>query len=631
MSDYADVLYLAGKIQEPTEATLPQHVSGKLRLLEIYKCLQGEGILTGSPSVLIRFAGCSVSCHWSTPGTERVLMADGTMRPAAEIVKGMLIASYAAKSEGVKATLVTDVVAHNSPVIQITTDSGRTLKCTPEHKLHVYNPASASKMSFRDASKCLGYWVRVVDSFREEHEFFSDDYKLGYLQGAYVGDGSSWHKPNTDIVHMRWGVCDLDFITRIADFWNSYGYNISITNTGITPASNLVPNGGTKDTYKISTSVTPSHPLYAVLGAPENLEQARGFVAGFFDAEGEHVRGRKGFNNQIILYQKDIKTLTRVQNMLEDFDFTTHIEEVDNESVTCGRLHVNGGKPEMHRFFRTFSPAIARKYPDFSNYKQLHKEQICKIEELSEQAVYSIMTGQGNYFVQGILSDNCDTKFSWAGNNNRNLRSPESIVQEVIELTRFGTINDIIISGGEPIEQPQEELAALIEALTLQGMRITIETSGVVLPSARLLSIPDILWSIAPKLKSAKTNYETTNIDLWILLQELYGLYIQFKFVVAPETEEFKADCDQLYEMFSNLSDESTTGGSIVVILQACTPYSHSLEDDKALLIKRVQMLEQMVLEEVPAAFIRAITNKNLPLYVRYQNHFVIHGHRRGV
>lgn len=246
-----------------------------------------------------------------------------------------------------------------------------------------------------------------------------------------------------------------------------------------------------------------------------------------------------------------------------------------------------------------------------------------------------ILTGSPSVLIRfagcSISCNWCDTKFSWAGNNNRNLRSPESIVQEVIELTRFGTINDIIISGGEPIEQPQEELATLIEALTLLGMRITIETSGVVLPSARLLAIPDILWSIAPKLQSAKTNYETPNIGLWILLQGLYGLYIQFKFVVAPETEEFKADCDQLYKMFSSLSDESTTGGSIVVILQACTPYSHSLEDDKALLIKRVQMLEQMVLEEVPAAFIRAITNKNLPLYVRYQNHFITYGHRRGV
>jgi len=35
-----------------------------LKILEIYPCLQGEGLLTGVPTVLVRTAGCNLDCVW---------------------------------------------------------------------------------------------------------------------------------------------------------------------------------------------------------------------------------------------------------------------------------------------------------------------------------------------------------------------------------------------------------------------------------------------------------------------------------------------------------------------------------------------------------------------------------------
>lgn len=39
-------------------------LEGVLRVLEIYPAYQGEGVLTGMPSLFVRFAGCTVGCQY---------------------------------------------------------------------------------------------------------------------------------------------------------------------------------------------------------------------------------------------------------------------------------------------------------------------------------------------------------------------------------------------------------------------------------------------------------------------------------------------------------------------------------------------------------------------------------------
>ncbi len=41
-----------------------------MRIAELYASLQGEGLLTGTPSVFVRASGCNLRCHWcDTPFT----------------------------------------------------------------------------------------------------------------------------------------------------------------------------------------------------------------------------------------------------------------------------------------------------------------------------------------------------------------------------------------------------------------------------------------------------------------------------------------------------------------------------------------------------------------------------------
>lgn len=223
----------------------------------------------------------------------------------------------------------------------------------------------------------------------------------------------------------------------------------------------------------------------------------------------------------------------------------------------------------------------------------------------------------------------CDTKFSWVANKPNLLCDVEDVVRDALDKSRH--IKHIIISGGEPLEQPQEALYKLLIALVANGKVVTIETSGVIFPDTSLLSIPNILWSIAPKLPSAKTNYNMPYMSIWITGQMLYRFPLQIKFVVSPEQESFVEDTKVITDLFNMLPMNMGSLSEVSIMLQACTPFSNNLDEDRELLLSRVRLLEQMVTSDNPPDFVRSIVGKNFPLYVRYQLHFMVYGHLRGV
>jgi hypothetical protein len=58
------------KPQRKIDALEPVMVAEKEILIsEIYVCSQGEGPLTGTPSILIRTSACNLRCRWKDPKT----------------------------------------------------------------------------------------------------------------------------------------------------------------------------------------------------------------------------------------------------------------------------------------------------------------------------------------------------------------------------------------------------------------------------------------------------------------------------------------------------------------------------------------------------------------------------------
>ena len=93
----------------------------------------------------------------------------------------------------------------------------------------------------------------------------------------------------------------------------------------------------------------------------------------------------------------------------------------------------------------------------------------------------------------------CDTPYS-SHNPERNIMMVENIVEIVQANTMGGLIKHIVISGGEPLMQP-EGLYHLIASLKSLDYIITVETNGTLF-NQRVSSIVDMM-SISPKLASS--------------------------------------------------------------------------------------------------------------------------------
>lgn len=223
----------------------------------------------------------------------------------------------------------------------------------------------------------------------------------------------------------------------------------------------------------------------------------------------------------------------------------------------------------------------------------------------------------------------CDTKFSWHARKSENLVSTEDLITRA-QVEGEG-LNHYIISGGEPLEQPHEELIKLVRALTGDGRRthlVTFETSGVVLPPQELTDMLDVYWSISPKLPSAQGNYALPELWQWLFLERRYGSRMQFKFVVtARDPEALTRDLDVLLAEFRK---SSTTHYGLPVFFQACTPNTGDFQEDLRQVTDDLRALEWEILKPHGRhPLFDHLQDRGFMLAVRMQSHFLTWGHAR--
>ena len=134
----------------------------------------------------------------------------------------------------------------------------------------------------------------------------------------------------------------------------------------------------------------------------------------------------------------------------------------------------------------------------------------------------------------------CDTKYSWKFSGGTDYE-PEEILNNVYALG----LPSLVVTGGEPFEQPKEPLGEFIEGLeTFYISQLTFETSGVFKPPAALTNTQtSTLLSIAPKLASADSNYDFPDLTpFFIVAEHNPNVTLQFKFVVDPNSLKFNED-----------------------------------------------------------------------------------------
>lgn len=417
--------------------------------------IQGEGLSLGEPTFFLRLAGCNLRCSFCFAAGSMVLMADWTQKPIEDLSEGDLVISY--RDRGYMVSQVLKTYQREAETVRVVTEAGEVV-CTPDHVFHTNHHRSGRRKA--EARDLTGLWVKRSKLGLHAALPVSDDYLRGYLQGAYAGDGSasSWGGH----VKYYFQVTDLDFAERLQEIINRYGHSVNIT----------VSKRRTKKDKKVYRVSFGSRRLEFILGFPENDEQARGYVAGFFDAEGSVGRG------QLSLAQQDPKLLHRVEDMLQSFGFSpTFAAHPDG----MNSLIVNGAD-NCERFMATFAPAIERKRSKMRGDLKRQMTSVLVTEVLPDepQPVYNVMTTIGNLFVNGFLVDQCDTWYSWDWSRadvrkESHTLTVDDVLARLLDLRKDLPIRHLVVSGGEPMLQ-QSGLDDL--ARHLPDWFIEVETAG---------------------------------------------------------------------------------------------------------------------------------------------------------
>jgi len=116
--------------------------------------------------------------------------------------------------------------------------------------------------------------------------------------------------------------------------------------------------------------------------------------------------------------------------------------------------------------------------------KKLKKEKKSGKPILAVNEIFKSIQGEGRYIGQAVVFVRfnvchvgctwCDTKYTWKKITNNIYLTVDQVIENV---RRIGEgVNTVVLSGGEPLEQPI--LFLLVKKLATQGFSVQIETSG---------------------------------------------------------------------------------------------------------------------------------------------------------
>lgn len=288
------------------------------------------------------------------------------------------------------------------------------------------------------------------------------DFKIGYIKGLAEGDGHFSKQPQLSI-----GMKDEEALERFRAYWYDL-FKIRLSMNWVdNGAESVHPTGGV---YRVIASGKERVSLFEELPS-DSKEQRRGYVSGFYDAEGSaftKATGRVG----IEMVNTDEAPLNIVAGELNRFLFSYgrghHFHKYAKKNLYFLRLNkvwsqsngVHTATQEGQRFFDIFQPAIKRKHGPWVKREK-----------------------------EGDLN--------------------------VVEIT--GRCNErlVIISGGDPLEVDLDEL---IISLRVSGHIIQVETSGAFdfkgkeRPDILVCSPkPNVKYRIAPTIRKAASVFKLVN------------------------------------------------------------------------------------------------------------------------
>jgi len=345
------------------------------------------------------YRGCEHACAYCMDPATPVLRANLSVTRIGELRVGDELLAFdergsKARPRKLRSAVVEAIRWSEKPTLRITTDTASILASRDHLWL---DGRSRWTRSDRLTSKTM--LRRLPISTEPIASQVDAGYRRGYIAGMTLGDGTMRFEPawTRKAAHPQgyWRVAlkDGEPLERLVEYLRFFGIESAIRPFDPGPRSRTPMQ---KVEIRSLPKLAHLHRLARVEGASASYR--RGFVAGFFDAEGHR-------SGSLRISRVDVGVLARVQTYALDFGFAFKLEHRIDAASTIRLL---GPQNERMRFMQVFEPAIARKVR--AHHGELLRtipEPIRSIEPGSNKLLVDIQTSTRTFFAAGLCTHNC--------------------------------------------------------------------------------------------------------------------------------------------------------------------------------------------------------------------------------
>ena len=339
---------------------------------------------------------CNARC---LVGDSKILMAGYTWKNLKDVSVGDCIIGVEEPVGGSPRKFVSSEVLEVFPAMMadvgyLELENGIRLGCTPDHRILSKHGRwiPANKLTNSDPPK----WNASPVDYNE-----NKDYLLGYLSGAWKSDGMIRIIEASDFdgytYRARFAVKDEEFINYVQ-------YVMEVFNLTFRRGKmkwNAPYDGKAIYIYNKENVLL----LKKLIQIPMVITKdwARGFLAGFYDGDGNFSEGL-----MIRISNTKKELIDILSKCLDTLTFKWSVSKYSREKyegLDCYILNVLGGLSERMRFFGLCQPKIPRKKRISSTVRGIMK--ITNFTLSGKELVYNLETETGNYIANGLIVHNC--------------------------------------------------------------------------------------------------------------------------------------------------------------------------------------------------------------------------------
>lgn len=354
--------------------------------------------------------GCIRNCSFCLHPDTLVLMSDLTTKKIKDVQIGDEVIGFkdvqlnSKRLQVFVKSRVTGKMTLHKMAYKITMEDGNSVICSGDHRWYTADRGWKYTTGSMGGEMQRPYLttnnrIKSVGPLIYNDGQVSRDYMIGYIVGMFEGDGTQSDKvyeyPDRTCsrTYSRVAVCDKEIIERLSHYFNELGLPY---HTRISYKGNEKHREAT-EIYSYTREVYESIKNWKE-NPGKSHEWKRGFVAGFYDAE-----GTKKFHGRLAVSNKDKNLIYRFDSIVKEFGFNTKIEKKDDNIYNCTIL---GGLTERVRFFNTFTPAVVSDSQIIGLAFQ-SSTKVKSIEPVGMMDLIDISTTSETYIANGLASHNC--------------------------------------------------------------------------------------------------------------------------------------------------------------------------------------------------------------------------------